>query len=215
MKLAVLNKNGEKVRDITLSDAFLDEISPKALTLYVHYLNNAVREPIANVLDRSEVSGGGKKPWKQKGTGRARHGSSRSPLWVHGGVTFGPSSEQNFKQKLNKSLKRKAILSIFGSKAKAEKLIVVDSLALEAPKTKDAINLVSNVKAEGKISVVFGDQDTFGDKSFRNIEGIKLSMPKKLDVISIISSDSVVISESALKEVEETYNKVNRGAKAE
>ena len=128
MKVAVLNQKGEKVEDLTLSKSFDVEVSAHSRTLYINYLRAALRSPIANTKDRSEVSGGGKKPWKQKGTGNARVGSSRSPLWVHGGVTFGPNNDQNFKIRINHKEKKKVFLGLIGDMVKNDKLVVLTDL---------------------------------------------------------------------------------------
>ncbi|MFA7253563.1 MAG: 50S ribosomal protein L4 [Patescibacteria group bacterium] len=207
MKVEVLNQKGEKVKDLTLDQAFDAKISDKALTLYINYLRNALRGPVANTKDRSEVSGGGKKPFKQKGTGRARQGSTRSPLWVGGGVTFGPTSDQNFRIRINKSLKRKAILACLGEAFSDKKAVVLDTLAIDDPKTKNAVNILSNVKAEGKVALLFSEKDENARRAFGNIAGINLMTPMKLDILNIISTDKIVISESSLDQLKEIYNK--------
>jgi large subunit ribosomal protein L4 len=207
MKIAVLNQKGDKIKDLELPKGFDVEVSPAALTLYVNYLRASLREPIANSKDRSEVSGGGKKPWKQKGTGRARHGSSRSPLWVGGGVTFGPTNEQNFKQRINKNLKKKVILASIADAFRDKRAIVVENLSIADAKTKNAVEILSNVKAEGKISVIFNDKDENTSQSFRNIAGVNLMMPDKLNVINIISSNSIVVSEDSINKIAELFVK--------
>jgi len=207
MKISVLNQSGEKVKDLALSPVFEAKISDSALALYVGYLRNAMRDAVANSKDRSEVSGTGKKPYKQKGTGNARQGSRRAPHFVGGGVAFGPTSERNFTTRINKNLKKKAILAILGEIFSQNKGIVIDSLKMDEPKTSHAGEILDNVKAAGKISVVFGTSDENAFLSFRNIEGVKLSMPGKLDIMNLLSSDSVVISEESLKEIEILHTK--------
>jgi len=207
MKVAVLNQKGEKVKDLEFPKAFDVEVSPRAVTLYINYLRAALRDPIANSKDRSEVSGGGRKPWKQKGTGRARHGSTRSPLWVGGGVTFGPSNEQNFKLRINKTFKRKVIMASIAQLFRDKKAILVDSLSIEEPKTKTAVEILENIKSEGKICLIFNREDNNAEISFRNIAGVNLSMPEKLNMIKLMSSDSLVISESSLSQLTEIFAK--------
>jgi len=207
MKVAVLNQKGEKVKDLEYPKAFDVKVSDAAVTQYVNYLRAVLRDPIANPKDRSEVSGGGKKPWKQKGTGRARHGSTRSPLWVGGGVTFGPSSEKNFKLRINKSLKRSVILSLINKSFIDKKAIIIDDLKLAEAKTKTAIEILDNVKAEGKISLVFNSEEENCQKSFRNIEGINLSMPEKLNVIALMTSDCLVMSEASFDKLVKVFAK--------
>jgi large subunit ribosomal protein L4 len=206
MKIDILNQKGEKIKDMQISSAFDTVVSKETLALYINYLRNALRGPVANTKDRGEVSGGGKKPFKQKGTGRARQGSSRSPLWVGGGVTFGPTSERNYQIKINKSQRKKVILGIFGEAFKENKAIILENLALENPKTKDASLVLNNVKAEGKISVIINETDKNADMAFRNLSGVSLMAPRKLDVISLISSDRIILSQESLKQLEELFS---------
>lgn len=206
MKIDILNQKGEKVKDLQLSKDFEIALSPAELTLYVNYLRNALRSPIANTKNRGEVSGGGKKPFKQKGTGRARQGSSRSPLWVGGGVTFGPTSERNFQIKINKSQKRRVILGVFGEAFKEKKVIALENLALSDPKTKDAVLLLNNVKAEGKITVIANEKDKNAFLAFRNLAGVTLMAPRKLDIINILSSNNIVLSVDSLDQIEELFS---------
>lgn len=205
MKIKVLNQKGEKVKDLQISEEFSAEVSDRALALYVNYLRGALREPIANSKDRSEVSGGGKKPYKQKGTGRARQGSSRSPLWVGGGVTFGPSNDQNFKLRINKNMKKKVIVGSIGNMLKEDKGIVIDSLKLAEAKTSVAMEILTNVKASGKISLIYSTADENSCKSFRNIAGLNMMTPEKINLITILSSHNLIISEQALKEMEARF----------
>jgi len=206
MKVAVLNQKGDKVKDLDYPKSFEVTVSDAAVTQYVNYLRAALRDPVANSKDRSEVSGGGRKPWKQKGTGRARHGSTRSPLWVGGGVTFGPSNSQNFKLRINKSLKRSVIISTLNKLFQDKKAIIIDDLNMSEPKTKNAIEILENIKADGKISLVFNADETNLEKSFRNIAGINLSMPGKLNIITLMSSDSLVLSETSLNQIVKIYS---------
>jgi len=182
-----------KIKDLQLSNIFDVTVSPEALTLYVNYLRNALRSPIANTKDRGDVSGGGKKPYKQKGTGRARAGSSRSPLWVGGGVTFGPTSDRNF-------------LGVLGEAFKENKSVVFENLALKDPKTNAAVGILDAVKATGKISVILDTTDTNAQMSFRNLAGIKLMSPNRLNVIDLMSSSKVITSMDALNKIEELFS---------
>ena len=207
MKIALQNQKGEKVKDLTVSSIFDKEVSPANLTLYVQYLRNSLRFPVANTKDRSEVSGGGKKPWKQKGTGSARVGSTRSPLWVGGGVTFGPTNDQNFHTRINKSLKKNVITSVFGSFAKENKFIILDTIEIKKPSTRAALEILGNLKIEGKISLIIEDKDIDIEKSFRNIPGINVMVINKLNMITILSSDFIMTTESLFKKIEETYEK--------
>ncbi len=210
MKIAVYSKSGEKKEELTLSKAFDVEVGREAITLYINYLRNALRAPIANTKDRGAVSGGGKKPYRQKGTGNARAGSTRSPLWVGGGVTFGPTCERNFKTKFNSKEKKRIILSVFGDFIRNKKAVVITDLALSEPKTKKADEILNNLKAEGKISVISGKKDINCNLAFRNIAGIKMMEPKRLDMISVISSDQLILSKEALEEIEAVYSRTDK-----
>jgi large subunit ribosomal protein L4 len=205
MKISVLSQSGEKKEELTLSKAFDVKVKKEAITLYINYLRNALRAPIANVKDRGAVSGGGKKPWRQKGTGNARVGSSRSPLWVGGGVTFGPSSDQNFRTRINSAEKKRVILGIIASFFQNKKAIIVENLALNEPKTKEADKVLNNIGVEGKVSVVISGEDKNSTLAFRNISGIKIMPSSRLDMLHIFSSNQIVMSKKALEEMEATY----------
>lgn len=205
MKVNLLNKKGEKVKDLELDKSLLVDVSSSSLTLYINYLRNAVRGAVANTKDRSEVSGGGKKPYKQKGTGRARAGSSRSPLWVGGGVTFGPNNDQTFKTRINKSTKKKVILGSIGKFFKDKKAYVIDDLSFDQPKTKEALSVLKSLNAEGKISLIYGSNDQNAYESFRNVAGLNVMVYSKLDFVNLISSNNLIISEDALGNITQMY----------
>lgn len=207
MKIAVYKQNGEKKKELTLSESFSLKISEKALTYYINYLRAALRSPIAKAKDRAEVSGGGKKPWRQKGTGNARAGSNRSPLWVGGGVTFGPLSTRNFRKRINSNEKKRVILGVFGDLIRDKKVIILDTLNLDEPKTKKAYDVLNNIKADGKISVIISREDENASMAFRNLAGVKIMTPVMLDMIYVLSSNYLVISEKALNSIEELYTK--------
>lgn len=206
MKVAVYNQKGEKTGDLTLSELFDVKLTSKAVTLYINYLRSALRNPVANSKDRSEVSGGGRKPWRQKGTGNARVGSTRSPLWVGGGVTFGPSSDQNFKKRINAREKKRVILGIIGEAANDKKLMVIDKITLDKPKSKDAAEILDNLKVEGKASVILNKEEANAMLSFRNLSGVEVMHANRLKPIQILSSDKVILTQDALKDIEEIFN---------
>lgn len=150
-KTTVYNQKGEKVKELELnSKIFGLEINEALVTHAVVIQQSNKRQNLAHVKDRSDVRGGGRKPWRQKGTGRARHGSSRSPIWRGGGVTFGPSNVRNFSLKINKKAKRKAILMTLSDKAANQKIILLDSLSLEEGKTKKLFEILQNLKLRDK-----------------------------------------------------------------
>ena len=206
MKIAVYNQKGRKTSDLTLSKIFDVKINDKNISVYVNYLRSVLRSPVANTKDRSEVSGGGRKPWRQKGTGNARAGSNRSPLWVGGGVTFGPTSLRNFKKRINSKEKRQVILSTFSRFVNDKKMMVIDSIKFAKPKTKSAQNLLNSLGIEGKISVVISKSEREVVKSFRNLNGVKVATPSYLDMIYLLSSDQLVITKQAISEIEEIFN---------
>jgi len=206
MKLPVYNQKGEKKADLTLSKTFDVEVGSKAATLYINYLRSALRFPVANTKNRGEVSGGGRKPWKQKGTGNARAGSSRSPLWVGGGVTFGPNNDQNFHKRINSREKRRVILGLIAELVRDKKVVVLDELKIETPKTKEAAEMLDILKAEGKISVILSKENNKANLAFRNIAGVKVMSPSKLDMIYLTTSDKVVASKEAIKQLEEIFD---------
>ena len=206
MKVSVFTKSGEKKEDLTLSNIFGVEVSGKAATLYINYLRAALRFPVANTKNRGEVSGGGRKPYRQKGTGNARAGSSRSPLWVGGGVTFGPTNDQNFHKRINSREKRRVILGLISELIKDNKMIVLEGISEEIKKTKEAAQILSSVKAEGKVSVILSKENGTAYVSFRNIAGVKIMSPSKLDMIYLTSSDKVVVSKEALGQLENIFS---------
>ena len=206
MKLAVYNQQGEKKSDIILSPAFDVKVSSQAVTLYINYLRAALRFPIANTKDRGQVSGGGRKPYKQKGTGNARAGSNRSPLWVGGGVTFGPNTDRNYHIRINAKQKKQVILGILADLIRDKKVKAIEDLTFAEIKTKYASTVLDNLEANGKVSVIVMPSDTNTILSFRNIAGSFIMTPNKLDVINLISSETVIVSKEALKKYEELYS---------
>lgn len=196
------------VKTVLPKDIFEVEVKNHALLklAYDSYLANS-RKASATTKQRGEVRGGGKKPWKQKGTGNARVGSSRSPLWVGGGVTFGPTSDRNYHKRINSKEKKRVILGLFSELINEGKLIIVESLSFDEIKTTKAAEILENIKAEGKISVILGSNDTNAAYSFRNLAGVKIMNPKMLDPIYLLSSNYVIASKEAMKAIASTYNK--------
>lgn len=164
------------------------------------------RKSIAHTKDRSEVRGGGKKPWKQKGTGRARHGSSRSPIWVGGGVTFGPRNDKNYKRTMPKNIKRKALLEILDEKEKTNNIIIVDKI--EALKTKEASEFLNkNSLLDDSCLIVLKDMDKKTILAFRNIKKVKTIQAKDLNCLDVLTFKKTVITDECLKEVRKMFKK--------
>ena len=204
-KLAVLDKTGKKVSDIELKDEiFAIEPNKSAMHLVVvNYLANQ-RQGTQSTLTRSEVSGGGKKPWKQKGTGRARQGSTRAPQWTHGGIALGPKP-RDYGFDVNKKVRRLAMKSALTSKVAADEMIVVDDFSMDAIKTKEMANILSAVKAGKKTLIVLPEKNDVLYKSARNIEGTNVSLVNTLNVYDILNCNTIVVLKDAVAKIEEVY----------
>ena len=204
-KLAVLDKTGKKVSDIELKDEiFAIEPTKSAMPLVVvNYLANQ-RQGTQSTLTRSEVSGGGKKPWKQKGTGRARQGSTRAPQWTHGGIALGPKP-RDYGFDVNKKVRRLAMKSALSSKVAADEMIVVDDFSMDAIKTKEMANILSAVKAGKKTLIVLPEKNDVLYKSARNIEGTNVSLVNTLNVYDILNCNTIVVLKDAVAKIEEVY----------
>jgi len=166
------------------------------------------RRTIAHTKDRSEVRGGGRKPWRQKGTGRARHGSRRSPLWKGGGVTFGPTKNRVFKKKINKKMKRKALLMVLSTKAKNNLLILLDKIKLEKAKTKGIIEIFRKLPCKEKSSMVaLPAMDKNIILAARNVPEVKVVQAKDLNVLDLLSFEYLIMPKEAIKIIKETFLK--------
>ena len=203
--LAVLDMAGKKVSDIELNDSVFG-IEPNMSAMHllvVSYLANK-RQGTQSTRTRSEVSGGGKKPWRQKGTGRARQGSTRAPQWYHGGIALGPKP-RTYGIDVNKKVRRLAMKSAFSSKVAAGEMTVVDSIKLDAIKTADMVKMLSAVGAKKKVLVVLPEKDEVIYKSVRNIEGAKVSLVNTLNVYDILNCDTLIVDKNAVAKIEEVY----------
>lgn len=204
-KLAVLDKAGKKVSDIELNDGiFAIEPNMSAMHLMVVSYLAAQRQGTQSTLTRSEVSGGGKKPWRQKGTGRARQGSTRSPQWTHGGIALGPKPRE-YGIDVNKKVKRLAMKSALSSKVAENEMIVVDSLAMDAIKTKEMAGVLSAINAGKKTLIVLSEKDDVVYRSARNIAGAKVSLVNTLNVYDILNCNTIVVVKDAVSKIEEVY----------
>ena len=203
--VAVLDMAGKKVGTVDLADSIFG-IEPNAAVMHqlvVSYLANQ-RQGTQSALTRSEVSGGGRKPWRQKGTGRARQGSTRAPQWYHGGVVFAPKP-RDYRFSVNKKVRRLAMKSAFSTKAQGSEIIVVDSIALEAIKTKSIANMLEALGLEKKALIVLPTVDEKVIKSARNIAGVKTAQVNELNVYDILNADKLIIAKDALAKIEEVY----------
>ena len=204
-KLSVLDMAGKKAGSIELNDSiFAIEPNMSAMHLVVvGYLANQ-RQGTQSTKTRSEVSGGGKKPWRQKGTGRARQGSTRAPQWYHGGIALGPKP-RTYGISINKKVRRLAMKSALSSKVAADEMIVLDSIKLDAIKTKAMAEMFAAIKAGKKVLVVLPENNEVIYKSIRNIEGAKVATVNTLNVYDILNCDSLVVLKDSVTKIEEVY----------
>ena len=204
-QVQVYNQEGRKTSKLELADSVFG-IEPNADAMHlavVSYLANQ-RQGTQSTLTRSEVSGGGAKPWRQKGTGRARQGSTRSPQWIHGGIALGPKPRK-YKVELNKKVKRLAMKSALSTKVADEEMMVVNKVELEGIKTKAIVEMLAKLKAAKKTLIVTDGVDEVIYKSARNIEGVKVVTVNTLCVYDILNCDSFVVLKDAAKKIEEVY----------
>lgn len=204
-QVTVFDMTGKSVGEMTLSDAIFG-IEPNTSVMHaavVNYLANQ-RQGTQSTLTRSEVSGGGRKPWKQKGTGRARQGSTRAPQWTHGGIALGPKP-RDYSYELPKKVKRLALKSAFSAKVADNNLIVVDNIAVEGYKTKAVAGMLSNLGADKKALIVMPEVDAKLIKSAANIPGVKTALVNTINVYDILNCDKFIVAKSALEKIEEVY----------
>ena len=204
-QVTVFDMTGKSVGEMTLSDAIFG-IEPNTSVMHaavVNYLANQ-RQGTQSTLTRSEVSGGGRKPWTQKGTGRARQGSTRAPQWTHGGIALGPKP-RDYSYVLPKKVKRLALKSAFSAKVADNSLIVVDNIAVEDYKTKTVAQMLSNLGADKKALIVMPEVDAKLIKSAANIPGVKTALVNTINVYDILNCDKFIVAKSALEKIEEVY----------
>ena len=205
MKFDVLDMNGKKVSEIELSDAVFG-ITPNEKAVHaavVNFLANQ-RQGTQSTKTRSEVSGGGRKPWRQKGTGHARQGSIRAPQWTHGGSVFAPKP-RDYSYTLNKKVKRLALKSALSAKAQEENVVVIDAIKMDAIKTKTFKNFLSAVGADCKTLVVTAENDQIVVKSARNIPGVLVTFANLINVYDILNAKKLVLDQAALAKIEEVF----------
>ena len=203
--IAVLDMAGNNVGEITLSDAIFG-IKPNAVVMHmavVNYLANQ-RQGTQSTLTRTEVSGGGKKPWRQKGTGHARQGSTRAPQWRHGGIVPAPKP-RDYSYSLNKKVRRLALLSALSDKVLGGNLIVLDELKLDTYKTKTVADCLKAIGAGKKALIVLEDNNAFAVKSIANIKGAKSAQVNTINTYDVINADTLVIVKGAVAKLEEVY----------
>ncbi|MDX9893128.1 MAG: 50S ribosomal protein L4 [Patescibacteria group bacterium] len=231
-KFPVYNFKGEKVKEVDLNPAIFGlKIKPELVQQAVVIQQANSRQVIAHAKDRSEVSGGGRKPWRQKGTGRARHGSSRSPIWRGGGITFGPTKDRNFSVKMNQKAKQKALLMTLSDKAHNQKIVLIDELSLTEAKTKKFLEILQNLNLRPTKKSVKKDKTETGEKkqltkknnagvlvvlpkkdealvrSIRNLEKVDSIMANSLNVIDVLKKQYLLLPLASITEIEKTFVK--------
>ena len=203
--MKIVDMTGKEVGTIELSDAVF-AAEPNAAVLHAavrSYLLNQ-RQGTQSTKTRSEVSGGGKKPWRQKGTGRARQGSTRSPQWTHGGIALGPKP-RSYRVDLNKKTKRVALFSALSTKVAGNEMIVVDTIAATEYKTKTMVSMLKAIGASSKVLVVLADNTAEVVKSFANIEGVKTTQANTINVYDVLNCNTIVFAKGAVEKIEEVY----------
>ncbi|QUW20375.1 50S ribosomal protein L4 [Sporosarcina sp. Marseille-Q4063] len=202
-KVSVLSQTGSSVGEIELNDAIFG-IEPNEAILFEALVQQraSLRQGNHKVKNRSEVAGGGRKPWRQKGTGRARQGSIRSPQWRGGGVVFGPTP-RSYSYKLPRKVRRIALLSALSSKVREENVIVLDQLSFDAPKTKEFVQVLKDLSINKKALIVTADLDETVALSARNIPGISVVTASSINVLDIVAHEKFVVTKAAVEKIEE------------
>ena len=201
----VYDMSGKQVGQIELSDAVFG-ITPNASVVHDMVKNHLAnkRQGTQSALTRAEVSGGGRKPWRQKGTGRARQGSTRAPQWTHGGIVFAPKP-RDYSYTLNKKTRRLALKSALSAKATEQNIVVIDSIKMDAPKTKEFAAFLNAVGVQGKALVVTAAADANVIKSGRNIPGCQITFANLINVYDIVNANKLVVDKAALAVIEEVF----------
>ena len=203
--MKVVNMAGQEVGEIALSEkVFGADVNEAVLHTAVRAFLMNQRQGTQSTLTRTEVSGGGRKPWKQKGTGHARQGSTRSPQWTHGGIALGPKP-RSYRIELNKGIKRAAMFSALSSKVAGGEMIVVDNITATEYKTKDMVKMLAAVGAAKKTLVVLPEVNSFVIKSCANIEGVKTTQWNTINVYDILNCDTLIVAQDAVAKIEEVY----------
>ena len=204
-KIDVYDINGKKVKELELNEAVFG-IEPNETVVHsvlVNFLANQ-RQGTQSTKTRSEVSGGGRKPLRQNGTGRARQGSIRAPQWIKGGIALGPKP-RSYKYTVNKKERQLAVKSVLSSKVLENELVVVDSLPLNDIKTKEMVKALSNLKVEGKALIMLPEKNEKVQKSARNIEGVKTTLVETINIYDLLKYNKLVVTEDTVKKLEEVY----------
>ncbi|MBU0569483.1 MAG: 50S ribosomal protein L4 [Candidatus Uhrbacteria bacterium] len=206
-KVKVYNQEGKATGEVELKPELFEVVAnPAVIHQVVIALQAGMRDPIAHAKGRGEVSGGGRKPWRQKGTGRARAGSSRSPLWKGGGVTFGPTKDRNFSKKVNRKVKQKALAMSLSDKVANDRFIVVESLKLPELKTKAFVDLYSKLPVSGKKTLVItGPTDKEIQRAVNNVPKVDMIGAVSLNVVAVLDHEYILLAKETIEQINKTY----------
>ncbi|MCX6746372.1 MAG: 50S ribosomal protein L4 [Candidatus Parcubacteria bacterium] len=210
VKVKVYNLEGKETEELKLdSEIFGTEINPNLVHQVVEAQQASARKKLAHTKTKGEVRGGGRKPWRQKGTGRARSGSIRSPLWKGGGITFGPRKEREFGKKINKKMKTKALFMTLTDKVKGDSLIVVEKMEMPKIKTKEIVKILKKlpIKKEARILISLPQKNENIFKSTRNLKKVKAILANSLNVVDILKADYFLTDKEGIKKIIETYKR--------
>ncbi len=208
MKVSVYDKEGKEMAQTVLpKEVFGLEMNSDLVHQVAVAQSANRRQVIAHTKNRGEVRGGGKKPWRQKGTGRARHGSRRSPLWRGGGTTFGPTKERNFKEVISRKMRRKALFMVLSAKAKDNSLFVLDDLMVESPKTKLLAGILNKLPIKGSCLIVLPKKDEKLERAAGNLKNTGIIGAKDLNVMDLLSYKYAVLPKEGIKVIKETFAK--------
>lgn len=211
MNVNTYNQKGNKLKTKTRlpSDVFGIDLNQDLVYQVLNVQRANRRQGTAHAKDRSEKSGGGRKPWAQKGTGRARHGSIRSPIWVGGGVTFGPEKQKNYKRKINKKMKKKAMFMVLSQKQKGGDLTIVNKISLDKPKTKELNKIICNIldsdKKKKNALLVLESKNEKIKRAGSNIPGLKIMEARNLNCLDLLSYKKIILTKNASKVIKETF----------
>ncbi len=205
-KVAMLNQDGTTAGDVQLNEAVFG-IEPNNHVIHqaVVMQQAAKRQGTHAVKNRSDVRGGGRKPWKQKGTGRARQGSIRSPQWVGGGVVFGPTTKKDYTQRLPKKVRRLALKSALSSKVLSEDLVVLTNIELDAPKTKDFVSILNAINVNEKVLIVTAEKNENIILSSNNLKSVKVTNVNQINVLDLVAYDKVIFTKAAVEKAGEVF----------
>lgn len=209
MKYEVFDVKGKKTGEALLPKEIFGVEMNYDLVRQAAYVQTANRrEPWAHTKDRSEVRGGGKKPWRQKGTGRARHGSSRSPIWRKGGVTFGPRNEKNFRKSITKKMKTKALFMVLSDKAKRNNILIIDEFKIEKPKTKEFTAILNNFPQKDFSNLlILPAKNDATYKAARNVKNVGVIEARNLNVVDLLSYRNLILPKNSIKAIKDTFLK--------